>query len=151
MKRLGFTLIEVMVSVAIMLVVASVGLGMAARSSSKQRLNLEVEKLKVMINQARSYALTGKKISCVAALSGWQVRLAVNSYQLEEKCGASNFVRSTTNITSGVTISTLPSPNPILFKVLGQGTNISGQTTITLSVAGASPVNILVSDTGEIE
>lgn len=144
MKR-AFTLIEIMIAMAIMVVVATAGIGVSLNTTRRKVLENEKEKLIETLKQARTNALAGKKDSgCTQTLGGWQVVTLGSSYVLNVVCGAVIPV-STVNLPSGISVS----PADVMFIPVTGGTDLSSNLTITLT--GNSNVTITVTDVGSVE
>ena len=101
-------------------------------SVRKQTMDAAYSQVMGILRQAQVNAQSGKKINCTTTLVGWQVRFSATSAALEESC-ASTFSVSAFGLPLGVTLTTLPPPNPILFRVLNRGTNVSSLTDIGFS------------------
>lgn len=146
----AFTLVEILVTMSIVMTMLGVGAVAYRNAARKQALEQTAAGLIQTLAQAQANALSGKKINCAAeTLAGWQVRFAAGSYTLEEVCQSTNYPVKTVNYPLSVT-GTLPSPNPILFRVLSRGTNIPSSTTITLTTSQGQTKSITVFGSGEI-
>ena len=148
----AFTLVELLVAMTILAIVG--GAGMAGFRSAAQRQSVDAAQGQIMgaLTQAQSNAAAGVKdaTACgVTPLVGWRVSFTASSYTVEGVCGSTTFSSKTTQLSSGLTVSTLPTPNPIVFKPLRQGTTIAVSTTIVLSGNGLTK-NIAVTNVGQI-
>lgn len=166
----GYTLIEILVGLAIIGLLFSFGFVSFRDYSRRQALAGAVKEVQGDLRLAQEDALTGLKpddINCNynpvtlggRFLNGYGFRVVSQSnpaeYKIIASCSGGNAANPTKDVTlsSGITIS-VPSPNPILFKVLGQGTNIPGGTpaTITLSLTGLTDTaTITIGSGGEIQ
>jgi Tfp pilus assembly protein FimT len=106
---------------------------------------------------AQEQALSGKKPSAIFCndpnrLNGYNFRVSgAQGYVLEANCSGGNVETKSVSLPGDISIST-PTPNPITFKILGQGTNVDTIATITLTQAGtANTRTITVSSGGEIK
>lgn len=150
MKK-AFTLIEILVAVTIMMIMLGVGAVAYRKVARRQVLDQTLAGVVQTLAQAQANALSGKKINCaVQTLAGWQVRFSVGSYALEEACQTTNYAVKTIIYPAKIN-GTLPSPNPILFRVLSRGTNVPAATTITLTDSQNQAKSVTVSNTGEIK
>lgn len=142
MKR-GFTLIEVLVAVGIMMVLTVGGVLNMKAFNDRQQVAAAAGKLESGLKQARANALAGEKTSgCVGVLDGWRVVTAGSGYTLEESCGGVNVDPVVESL--GVTVTGAD----ILYKPLGQGAVIS---TGTIQVAkGLVIKTIAVGTNGEV-
>lgn len=90
----------------------------------------------------------GNDVTGEKSLDNWSVSFTRDSYTIYGDCGGTEFNQKTTTLPDIFSV-TPPSPNPIQFKVLGQGTNITGQATITLR-AFSKTKTITITSSGEI-
>lgn len=155
----AFTLIEILIGLTIIGLIFSFGFANFRDFSRRQALLGEKRKVAADLRLAQEQALSGNKpsnLSCSSpdVLNGFTFYVVDNSsYKIQADCsgGAPVDVKSV-DLVSGVTIS-IPSPNPVLFKSLGQGTNIQspGLTlTLTQTETGATQT-VSVTSTGEIK
>ena len=147
-QRFGFSLIELLVSITLLMILAGVGVAGYRLSVRKQTMDAAYSQVTGLLRQAQANAQSGKKINCTTTLAGWQVRFNGSSAVLEESC-ASTYSVSTFELPLGVTLTTLPSPNPILFRVLNRGTDVLSSTDIGFSGFTLTKI-ITVTSTGEI-
>lgn len=100
------------------------------------------------IRLTQEQALSGRKpddASCNSpnTLNGYNFRVvSANNYTIEASCTGGTVIMKSIDLPPDVNIST-PSPNPILFKVLGQGTNISAKVTLTLTQAETGNTQVI--------
>lgn len=151
----AYTLIEILVTLTIIGILFSVGFANFRDFSRRQAISGESKSIQSDLRLAQQQATSGQKPSdCISNLDGYEFQVfAPSEYKIYAICGAISSEIKDVNITSGISIST-PQPNPIIFKVLGQGTNIAGggSATITLTQAGTSnTINITISSGGEIK
>ena len=144
----GFSLIELLVSITLLSILAGVGVAGYRLSVRKQTMDAAYSQVTGLLRQAQANAQSGKKINCATTLAGWQVRFNATSVVLEESC-ASTYSVSIFELPLGVTLTTLPSPNPTLFRVLNRGTNVPSLTDIGLTGFNLTRT-ITVTATGEI-
>jgi len=154
MPKSGYTLIEILVGITIIALIFGFGYVSFREFSRRQALAGAVKEIKGDLRLAQALALSGgKPAGCSGFLKGFGFRVeSTSSYKIEASC--MNIVEDkTVNLPTGISIST-PSPNPVLFKVLGQGTNIpsGGSAVITLTQAGTgSTLVVTITDGGEIK
>lgn len=154
----GYTLIEVLVGLVIVTLIFSFGYVGFREFARRQTIISAVRSVKGELRLAQEQALAGKKpdhVNCNSPnrLQGYYFRVtSTTTYKIEALCTGGTVDIKEETITSPLTISA-PSPNPILFKVLGQGTNIpSGDATITITLPATSQAtDITVGSTGEIQ
>ena len=153
LKR-GFTLIEILVAIGLVMILTGAGIGTLRQSARRKAVEAAAEDIAAVLHQAQTYAASGNKINCTQGypLTGWQVEFTASDYKLQEVCpgsGGTPYTIKSGQFLDNITPSTLPSPNPILFRVLNQGTNIVGSTGIVISGFGITKA-IGVTSTGEV-
>ncbi len=131
----GYTLIELLIVMAIMGILFTVGYLSFQDYSRRQTLLAVGRSVRVDIRTAIESAIAGNKpAACNNVLNGYQLWITSNSaYEIDAICSAGNIVSKQAVIPVGITISS-PNPNPIIFKVLAQGTNIPTGTTATIQI-----------------
>lgn len=149
---LGFTLIELLVVTSIIGVIFAIGVVQYMNFNRSQILEQSAQELRNNLRLAQTLALSGEKPWGCDFLDGYQVSFASgnpDSYAVRAICGGvATGVPKTFSLPSVVKFSSIPSP--ILFKVLGQGTNLTDDLTISLVGFGISK-QIIVTKTGKIE
>lgn len=147
----GYTLIEVLVGLAIIGLLFTIGYAGYRDFAKRQVLNNAYEELKVNLTLARQLALSGERPSaCGGSFLGIEVRLATNglSYSVHKKCQTTAATVKTVNLPSGVIIS---GTSPIRFNLLGQGTNLASQTALTLTQNGVATRSATITPQGTIK
>ena len=154
----GYTLIELLVGLSVIGLIFSFGYVNFRDFSRRQALDSAARDLKGQLRFTQERALSGQKppnSNCDSPnrLDGYNFNIASNSnYTVEAQCSGGVAVIRNINLSENVTIS-IPSPNPILFKVLGQGNNIPDGTSITLTltqVESGNTQDITIGSGGEI-
>lgn len=154
-KRYGYTLIEILVGLTIISLVFITGYISYREFSRRQLLGAASRQVIADLRLAQAQAFAGKKPGTIACADPNYLEgvsffiLNATSYRIAALCKPSSFYVTIKDVTfqSGVTIN---NPGLITFKVLGQGTNLSGYTVITLTANGASQ-NIMIGPGGTIE
>ena len=150
----GFTLIELLVTMSIIGILFGIGVAQYNKFNRRQILDQAAQTLKNNLRLAQNKASAGEKpASGCATLDGYQVNFIDSNpdyYTIGAKCSPSSPAANGFSLPTGVSFSSLPFPNPIIFKVLGQGTNVNVSTNIVLSGFGDTRT-ITVSATGEIK
>lgn len=160
--QFGFNLIELLVAISIMGILFAAGYANYRDFSRRQVLQNMAKTVQGDLRLAQSTASSAKlppDASCNTNgdLTGYFFNvLANNRYEIRASCsgGAVSTVSKVVTLTNGITIaSPYPVPNPILFKVLGSGTNITAaSTTITLVQSGTGDTaSITISKEGKIQ
>jgi prepilin-type N-terminal cleavage/methylation domain-containing protein len=153
----GYTLIEILITLTIIGLIFGFGYISFREFSQRQALSGLARSIKGDLRLAQESALAGKKpsgINCNSPnlLNGYYFqRVSSTNYTLGASCSAGTIESKSVNLPADVTMSSF-SPNPIIFKVLGQGTNISGSTIITLTqISSGNTRTITITDGGEIK
>lgn len=156
MKK-GYTLIEILVTLTIVGLIFSLGFVSFREFSQRQAVVAAARRIKADLRLAQEQALAGNKppgAPCDSpnVLNGYNFKVvSPQTYEIEANCSAGAVRVKSVSISPEISMS-IPSPNPITFKVLGQGTNVSGSTTISLTQAGTNYTQTLtVTSVGEIK
>lgn len=158
----GYTLIEILVALTILGLFFSFGLASFRDFSRRQALAGVAKGIQGDLRLAQQQALSGKKPNHAYCNSPYVLNdfrfVVVSEAQYAVKAGCSGNTTAvsvkTTDLPSGVTISSIPSPVLVKFKALGQGTNIAsnGTATLTLTQTGTNnQITITVTSGGEIK
>lgn len=152
----GYTLIEILIAITIIGLIFSVGYINYRQFSRKQALFSVARGVKSTLRFAQERALAGEKPSeaeCLSqgSLNGYDFFVDSNvSYRIQANCTGGLVDVKTISLPQGITISS--SPARFTFKVIGAGTNLSSDATITLTqVATGNVVVITVTPGGEIK
>lgn len=154
----GYTLIELLIGLSIIGIIFSFGFVSFREFSRRQALNGAKKILIGQLRVAQELALSGEKpndpfCNSPNSLKGYNFRAVSNiNYTIEASCTGGDVETKNTLLDGDITISA-PSTNPILFKVLGQGTNIdTDDTTITLTqTITGNTREIVITKSGEIQ
>ena len=150
----GFTLIELMITVSIMLVLFGLTLASYTSYSDKQRIRQTSVTLKADLHLARTNAMSGKKpITCTGlqeVFEGYKVTFYVTSYSIVPQCRTGNDVIDKTEekvdvfFPSGVTLTMTGHSLPFSYTYypLTKGTSLTanwgfvfhGVTTISFTI-----------------
>jgi len=154
----GYTFIEILVALTIVSLIFGIGYVSFRDFSRRQALQGVVRSIRGDLRLAQEEAISGQKpldIFCNSpnTLSGYYFDLITpNNYRLVAQCSGGNVTSK--DVTVAADISIAVSQDPIVFKVLGQGTNVPQATpaVITLTQAGtANTAIITITSTGEIK
>ncbi len=150
----GFTLIELLVSVGIGLTVTGMVVANYNSYNTTQALKQTALTMKNDIRFVQTKASSGVKPSdvCTAStpLDGWKITFSASEYTYGAICaGVSSSETTTITLPKSVTITTLPSPNQVLFSVLSRGTNLPADAPIILTSSGKN-YEILLGKNGNI-
>jgi prepilin-type N-terminal cleavage/methylation domain-containing protein len=145
----GFTLIEVVVSVAVALVVTGFIIVNYNSYNDVQALKQAALTLKNNLRFAQSKASTGEKPASCSRLSGYTISFTSMSYSIEALCAPEGLVgaRVAVSLPGGVLFS--PIPDSFSFNVLSGGTTL-GSTTVLRLVGSGKQYDIQVSPGGDV-
>ena len=158
-KVVGYTLIEILVTLSIVGIIFAAGYANFREYARRQAVVSGARQVQGDLRLAQEYALSGRKPSGCSILDGYQFRFtSAREYGLYAVCsgagGVSYFsVKDTLTLTGGVIFNPVPTPNSLLFKSLGQGTDLSPGAfiDITLTLPGLSYTQtVTVTAAGEI-
>lgn len=153
----GFNLVELLVAISIMGILFGMGYSNFRGFSSRQALLNTSKMVESDIRLAQSSALAGQlpsDLGCNGAndLNGYFFTILNNtSYEIRASCsGGIPSAKKTVNLPSGIIFTSTPSS--ILFKVLGNGTDLLSSKSISLSQSGTNNAsNISVSIGGQVD
>lgn len=151
----AYTLIEVLVVLSIIGVLFGIGYVSYRDFSRRQELAGIAKNIQGNLRKAQQSALSGVKPEGVACnsqtLIGYDFYMVSSSeYQIRANCAGGNIIVLDVNLPVSETISM--TDNPILFKVLGNGTNIASSATITVvQTATGDSTQISVGSGGDIQ
>ncbi len=153
----GYTLIEILIVIVIMGLLFAVGYANYRDFSRQQAVTSAMRALRADLRLAQEQAIEGKKPpGCTGTLTGYKFTVANNLiYQISAYCTGGDIVVKTISLPSGITIGT-PVLNPIVFNVLGTGTNISqaipGRVVIGLTQTATNYFrSVIVYPSGEVK
>lgn len=160
----GYTLIEILVGLTIVGLLFGVGYANFRSFSRRQVVINAAKNIQGDLRLTQEIALAGQKPSdsnCDSpanTLNGYNFTvLSPSSYEIRAVCSGGSVASATKTVTldSAATVaSPFPVPNPIMFKVLGRGTNIpEGQNAvITIVQTGTTTQSsITISSGGQIQ
>ncbi len=129
----AYTLIEILVSLTIVSLIFGVGYISFREFSRRQALAGAARSLRGDLRLAQEQALAGKKPIGCTVLGGYRFSTASESvYSIMAGCSNGDFSigKDSVSFPSGVAMS--PIPGNILFKVLGQGTDLGSDVEVNL-------------------
>lgn len=142
----GFTLIELLIGITLVSIVFSIGYASFREFSRRQLLSGVVKKVKSDLRTAQQLALSGQKPSTgtCTRLDGYTFTVTGSTtYQIAANCtGGGNTVIKTATLDTGVTLSSVVSATQ--FKVLGAGTDLSSDNTITFTLTAIGNTDTLI-------
>ncbi|TSC89466.1 MAG: Uncharacterized protein G01um10145_623 [Microgenomates group bacterium Gr01-1014_5] len=140
MRQRGYTLVEIMIGMTILSFLFIGGYTAYREFVRRQILTIATEDLKVNLNSARQKALGAERPDpnsgeCLGDFLGYSFTFNETSYTMAPNCedvspGAlSPFVKTVSlsaSVSVSIPVSDTASPNKILFKALGGGTDVTG-------------------------
>ena len=150
--RKGYTLIEILVGLAIISLLFSFGYVSFRDFSRRQALNGSVKQIQGDLRLAQSSASSGQKPSSgnCTQLDGYTVNFSTDNYVVTANCTNQNITIKTVTLPTGITETV----GSVRFKVLGQGTNLADgvDTTITVTQNGTNATAVVtITSGGEIK
>lgn len=120
-NKLGFTLVEILVVMAIIAILATSSVVISARFNRTQNINIAYDNLKTTLSQAKSYALFHVITDCnagVGRLVGYQVNFEKNRhvYKIQEVCQPTSGAELITDVTDEIRL-----PEGVHFHDTGAG------------------------------
>ncbi|HJX59561.1 hypothetical protein A2V61_01700 [Candidatus Woesebacteria bacterium RBG_19FT_COMBO_47_8] len=154
----AYTFIEILVALTIISLIFGVGYVSFRDFSRRQALAGAARGIVGDLRLAQEEAIAGQKPADIfcnppAILNGYNFRVVnAQNYVVEANCSGGNVQVKSVTIASDISMS-IPSPNPITFKILAQGTNINAPSaTLTLTQKGTAATRpISISQAGEIK
>lgn len=158
-QKNGYTLIEILVVLTIIGLLFSLGYVNFRDFSRRQALIGATSSVQGDLRLAQSNAISGQKPSdCGVSntLESYSFNITSTAlpseYKIEANCGGAPVVVKDV-ILSDISLS-MPSTNPLKFKILGQGTNLDGVTDWTLNLTQnvtGKTATVTVTSGGEIK
>jgi len=160
-NKKGYTLIEILVALTIIGLLFNFGYVSFRDFSRRQAVAGAAKTIQGDLRLAQENAISGQKppdnASCKSPLNTLDsysfTVYPPSEYRIEANCTGSAIAIPIKDVflPFGITLST-PSPNPLKFKILGQGTNVGASNWIlTLTQAGTgNPATVTVTSGGEI-
>jgi prepilin-type N-terminal cleavage/methylation domain-containing protein len=155
----GYTLIEILVVLTIIGILFSVGYANFRGFSQRQVVIDTAKEIQGDIRLTQQMALSGQlpddlKCTTPNTLNGYNFNvLSTSEYQIQANCTGGIVISKDVNLPSGILLST-PSPNPVIFNILGNGTSITSGQNATIVITQTGTTNkstITISSGGEIQ
>lgn len=144
--RGGYTLIEILVALSIVGLLFAFGFVSFRDFSRRQAVTGAADAVRGDLRLAQGNAISGQKpddAHCGSPdlLNGYLFDVvSPNEYKIEADCTGGTVLTKDVVTPPGISIS-VPSPNPIEFKVLGQGTNIDSGLSAIITVTQTGTTN----------
>jgi len=150
----GFTFIELLMAIVIMAFIFSIGFANYRGFQQRQHLAAAARTFKADLRYAQEQALAGTKPTGCTVLDAYRLSwVSSQSYDISAMCDAgANTVSVKTVDLSANGMYFDVAFTPVIFKVLGRGTNLSANLTIKLKDGPTSTnkVSIIITPGGEI-
>ena len=149
----AYTLIEILVSLTIVSLIFGVGYVSFREFSRRQALAGTARSLRGDLRLAQGQALAGKKPIGCTVLDGFRFSaVSESAYSIVAGCSNGDFSigKDSVSFPDGVTMN--PVPGNILFKVLGQGTDLGSDVEVNLAQeATGNAIKVTITIGGEIK
>lgn len=155
MIRRGYTIIEILIVLAILGLLFGVGYVNYRDYARRQAVVSAMRTLRADLKLAAEQAIAGKKPSgCTGDMSGVKFTVtSTSTYQISASCTGGDVVLKQESLPTGMTMN-IPSPNPLLFKVIGNGTNLASGSSMVIGITQNFTNNfrsVVVSSSGDIK
>lgn len=149
----AYTLIEILVSLTIISLIFGVGFISFREFARRQALAAVARSLRGDLRLAQEQALVGKKPGGCNVLGGYRFSaVSGTQYTIEAVCSNGNFSVGKTSVPFPSGVSMNPVPGNILFKVLGQGTDLGSDVEVNLvQEATGNTIKVTITTGGEIK
>jgi prepilin-type N-terminal cleavage/methylation domain-containing protein len=152
-QKKGYTIVEILISMAIIGTIFTLGYVGFRDFSRRQILSAAQSMIIDDLHLAREQAIAGKKpADCTGSLNGYSFQVLTDGYEVVADCSISDAAIKQVSLSEGLTLD-LPTPNPIIFKPIGVGTNVdkTAEAIITINqVITQNKSYVSVSSTGEV-
>ncbi|MDH7476137.1 MAG: hypothetical protein QHH09_01540 [Microgenomates group bacterium] len=152
-KNIGFSLIEILITVLVIIIFAGIGLANYNNFILDQKLKDEAKKLISVLELAKKEASSATaSVACDInnkIYKGYQVIVDNNGYRLYRCCASCDDKLSDYSFLFGIKLKS--DPSTILFRPLSSGITISGGNPIVLMNELNHSINILINIAGTIE
>jgi prepilin-type N-terminal cleavage/methylation domain-containing protein len=165
--RTGFTLIETMIALSIVLVLISVSISRYVQYNQRQAARATIDRVRQVFEQAKANAISGKKdcVTCGGAnqkcdsivevpadrvLNGWRVQIVYGApfrYTLDGLCGGVSFLSKTENFPANITFN--GSCGSVTFNTTG-GTNLAPASCFVRAVGGGTTYTVTLTRDGTV-
>lgn len=155
MIRRGYTIIEILIVLAILGLLFGVGYVNYRDYARRQTVTAAMRSLRSDLKLAAEQAIAGKKPSgCTGNMDGVKFTVtSTSTYEISASCTSGDVTLRQGSLPTGITMN-IPSVNPILFKVIGNGTNIPAGSSVVVGLTQNFTDNyrsVVISPSGDIK
>jgi len=145
----GFSFIELMIVILVSALLFGIGYASYRNFAQKQALIKVARAFEADVRIAQNKAMSAQVPEECGTLSGYGLKFGGSTYQISSYCSGSGG-ESITRTFSGYVFSNDLGVDSIVFKVLGQGTNLTGDITVTITNSTTDKtVQVLILKSGE--
>jgi type II secretory pathway pseudopilin PulG len=143
----GFTIIELLIAISVMLLLVGGGMAAFVTFNDKQVILGEARRLQGMLRSAQTKARNGAKPATCTRLDGYRVFLDVGSQTVREYavCAGVNVISSSYNLPTGIGVE---SQLNVVFLVLHGG--VVNPSTVTVTSTSGKEYTFEITQGGEI-
>lgn len=157
----GYTLIELLVALSILALIFGIGFSGFRDYSRKQGLETVARQLRGDLATAKQKASSGIKSTHAACNGvnvqngyGFNVGAASGIYRVYFQCSGGSVLQKTVTMPTGYTIASNPVGYFLIFKSLGQGTNLASGSNMVVTItqtSSGSTRTVTITSSGEIQ
>lgn len=149
----GYTLVELIIGIVIISIVFTIGYAGYRQFSRRQALTGVSQTLIADLRVAQQLALTGQKplgATCLKLRGYTFTRVSSSNYKIYATCdnNGSTVNHETKSVDLATGVGLTATTNSILFKVLGQGTDLLGSNVLRLTHTGSTSAAQITVGTG---
>lgn len=137
MKKCGFTLIEILVTISIIGILSSIGLASYINFNRQQLVIQSARKILDDMRLAQSLASNNQKPDGCGTLSGYSFSVSGTGYTIKADCSSGGVVVKTGSIPANLTVTGF---SKVEFKVLRQPVKTTGGNSLTVTGFGVSKI-----------
>lgn len=150
MNEKGFTLVELLVVVSVLMVILGFGVARYTAFNRRERVKQAAFTLKATLRFAQTKAISAEKPSsgCTTYL-GMRVSFTATSYSTQHECSPEGLTGPVTSVAIPTTITFLPVPASFIFLTRTNTVDIADTVTLTLT-NGTETYQLSVTPSGSV-
>lgn len=133
MKPKGYTLVELLIAIGILILMLSLGMASFRRFNRRERLKQATATLKANLRFANTKAISAEKPSGCTIYIGVRVGFTANSYSTQHECDPEGLVGSIDTITLPTQILFSPIPTGFTYLTRSNTINITNDLALILT------------------